>query len=38
MWESVTSQVSHSHSHMIKSHEEHGKIVYRPCSNCISSI
>jgi len=27
--------VSH---HMIKSHEEHGKIVHRPCSSCISSV
>jgi len=31
-------QVSHSHSHMTKSHEEYGKIVHRPCSNCISSV
>jgi len=25
-------------SHRIKSHDNHGKVVYRPCSNCISSI
>jgi len=24
--------------HMIKSHEEYGKIVHRPCSSCISSV
>ena len=44
--ESVTSQVSHSHSHMtgchnVTSHESynrHGKIVHRPCSSCISSV
>jgi len=24
--------------HMTKSHGNHGKIVYRPCSSCISSI
>jgi len=24
--------------HMIKSHEECGKIVHRPCSSCISSV
>jgi len=28
-------KVSH---HMTKSHEEHGKIVHRPYSSCISSI
>jgi len=22
----------------IKSHDNHGKVVYRPCSNCISSV
>jgi len=41
--ESITSQVSHSHSHMtgshgVTSHDRHGKVVHRPCSNCISSI
>jgi len=44
---SVTSQVSLGHSHMMKSHmimsydKSHdgcGKVVHRPCSNCISSI
>jgi len=24
--------------HMIKSHEEYGKIVHRLCSSCISSV
>ena len=47
MWESVTSQVSHSHGHMTgshsvtshdESHDRHGKIVHRPCSSCISSV
>jgi len=23
---------------MTKSHEDHGKVVHRPCSSCISSI
>jgi len=23
---------------MIKSHNDYGKVVYRPCSSCISSI
>ena len=31
----IKSQVLH---HMIKSHEECGKIVHRPCSSCISSV
>ena len=22
----------------IKSHDNHGKVVHRPCSNCISSV
>ena len=39
--------MSHSHSHMTKSHsimshdgshDRHGKVVHRPCSSCISSI
>ena len=34
MWESVISQVSH---HMM-SHDECGKVVYRPCGSCISSV
>jgi len=34
--ESVTSQVSHSHS--ITSHDRCGKIVHRPCSSYISSV
>ena len=47
MQESVTSQVSHSHGHMIGSHrvmsydgshDECGKMVHRPCSSCISSV
>ena len=43
MWESVISQVSHSHSHMIESHkvisyDVCGKTVHRLCSSCISSI
>jgi len=25
-------------SHKIKSHDNHGKVVHRPCSNCISSV
>ena len=36
VWESVISQVSHSHG--ITSHDECGKTVHRPCSSCISSI
>jgi len=24
--------------HMTKSHDNHGKVVHRPCSNCISSV
>jgi len=40
--ESVTSQVSLSHSHIVmshdKSHDGYGKIVHRLCSSCISSI
>jgi len=32
----ITS-VTVSH-HMIKSHEEYGKIVHRPCSSCTSSV
>jgi len=27
-----------SHVTQIKSHDNHGKVVHRPCSNCISSI
>jgi len=23
---------------MIRSHDDHGKVVHRPCSSCISSI
>ena len=47
VWESVTSQVSHSCSHMTgshsitshdESHDRHGKIVHRLCSSCISSV
>ena len=47
MQESVISQVSHSHGHMIGSHrmmsydgshDECGKMVHRPCSSCISSV
>ena len=41
VWESVTSQVSPSHSHMTShdgSHDKCGKVVHRPCSSCISSI
>jgi len=47
VWKSVTSQVSHSHGHMIGSHSvmshdgshnKCGKTVHRPCSSCISSI
>jgi len=30
------SQMSQSHS--VTSHDRHGKVVYRPCSSCISSI
>jgi len=30
--------VAVSQCHMIKSHEECGKIVHRPCSSCISSV
>jgi len=25
-------------SHKMKSHDNHGKVVHRPCSSCISSI
>ena len=25
-------------SHKIKSHDNHGKVVHRPCSSCISSV
>jgi len=25
-------------SHKIKSHDNHGKVVHRPCSDCISSV
>jgi len=41
------SQVSHSHSHMTRSHrvmshdrshDECGKVVHRPYSSCISSV
>jgi len=39
VWESVMSQVSLDHSHMMrKSHDRCGKVVHRPCSNCISSV
>jgi len=44
VWESVMSQVSHSHGHMtgrshhMMSHDRCGKIVHRPCSSCISSV
>jgi len=42
VWESVMSQVSHSHSHLVmsynKSHDGCGKVVHRLCSNCISSV
>jgi len=43
VWESITSQVSQSHSHMtgshnVTSHDRHGEIVHRPCSSCISSV
>ena len=27
-----------SHVTQIKSHDNHGKVVHRPCSSCISSI
>jgi len=36
--------ISHSHmigshgSHHMMSHDKCGKVVHRPCSNCISSI
>jgi len=32
------SQVSLSHSHMVMSHDECGKVMHRPCSSYISSI
>jgi len=25
-------------SHKMKSHDNHGKVVHKPCSNCISSV
>jgi len=25
-------------SHKMKSYDNHGKVVHRPCSNCISSV
>jgi len=30
--------VSYDKCHMSQSHDEYGKIVYGPCSSCISSI
>jgi len=36
------SQVLLGHSHMVMSHDKlhdgYGKVAYRPCSSCISSI
>ena len=29
---------SHVTCHTMKSHDNHGKVVHRPCSNCISSV
>ena len=37
----ITNVTHHSHMsgcHSIMSHDECGKVVYRPCSSCISSI
>jgi len=34
----VTEQMSQHDVTQIKSHDNHKKVVYRPCSNCISSI
>ena len=37
----VTSQEVTASHHMMshdQSHDRHGKIVHRPCSNCISSV
>jgi len=36
--ESVTCHMSQGNVTQIESHDEHGKIVHRPCSSCISSI
>jgi len=33
-----TSQLQVRWCHMIRSHDDHGKVVHRPCSSCISSV
>jgi len=40
VWESVTwpCHMSHCDVTQMKSHNNHGKVVRRPCSNCISSV
>jgi len=38
-WPKVTkSQSHHKWHHIRKSHDDHGKVVHRSCSSCISSI
>jgi len=37
----VTSHKSHirtSQCYVMESHDEYGRVVYRPCSSCISSV
>ena len=37
----ITNVICHSHKsghHKVTSHDDHGKVVHRPCSSCISSI
>jgi len=34
----ITGQMSQCDITQMKSHDNHGKVVHRPCSNCISSV
>ena len=38
VWESVTCQDITVLCHMMESHNECRRVVYRPCSSCISSV